>query len=281
MLILGGKMKKRYIILTLLLMLAVGAAGWYYYPQYKINQIKKESTIVTQDKESKKQETYVDHLKQSPKSSLFHLVLGDSVAQGRGSDQGGFPQKVNTSLESLTGKKFILENQGVSGATSKGLLNQLEQPVVIETVKKADIISINIGGNDIVQIAKKQGPLKAIQSYDGVKTEYEKNLQGIFKVIRKHNPDAIIVLNELYNVVNSQKKYYPASEKLLNDWNLIAYETALSYKPAIVVPVSDALPTKDMGKWLYDSIHPNEEGYERIAEKTITTFKNHSYKTEQ
>ncbi|MBY6035867.1 hypothetical protein KUV80_04350 [Fictibacillus nanhaiensis] len=270
-------MKKRYIVLLLLLFLSIGTAGWYYYPQYKINQIKKESVVVKSKNTKVKQITYIDYLKESSKSSYYHLVLGDSVAQGRGSDKGGFAIRVNSNLENLTTKKFILENQGVSGATSQGLLNQLQIPAVQESVQKADIISINIGGNDLVQIAKKEGPLKAIQSYDDVKSNYEENLQDIFKKIRSLNPDAILVLNELYNVVNSEQKYYPATEKLLNDWNLIAYETALSHKPALVVPVSDALLTEDMEKWLHDSIHPNDEGYTRIAQKTITTFKNNSF----
>jgi lysophospholipase L1-like esterase len=270
--------KKRYIVSLLLLLLITGTVWWYYYPQYKINQIKEASVIVNNNDEKSKQITYLDYLKDSPKSSFNHLVLGDSVAQGRGSDEGGFVQKVNTNLESLTAKTFVLENQGISGSTSQGLLNQLQIPAVQQSVKKADIITINIGGNDLVQIAKEEGPLNAIKSYDEVKSDYEKNLTEIFELIRSHNPDAILVLNELYNVVNAEKNYYPATEKLLNDWNLIAYETALSDKPAIVVPVSDALQTEDMDKWLYDSIHPNDEGYERIAEKTITAFQNHSYK---
>ncbi|MFG6495161.1 GDSL-type esterase/lipase family protein [Fictibacillus sp. UD] len=274
-------MKKRYIISLLLLLMVIGTAGWYYYPQYKINQIKKESVIDKNDKSKLKQITYLDYLKDSPDSTFNHLVLGDSVAQGRGSEEGGFANKVNENLQNLTGKTFILENQGVSGATSKGLLNQLEIPAVQQSVKSADIISINIGGNDLVQIAKEEGPIKAIQSYDEVKTDYKKNLNEIFETIREQNPDAILVLNELYNVVNSEQKYYPATEKLLNDWNLIAYETALAHKPALVVPVSDALQTEDMDKWLYDSIHPNDEGYARIADKTITTFQNQSYKEAQ
>jgi lysophospholipase L1-like esterase len=274
-------MKKRYIVSLLLLIIIIGMAGWYYYPQYKINQLKEAAVIVKSDNKDTKQITYLDHFKNSPKSKFNHLVLGDSVAQGRGSDEGGFAQKVNSNLQSLTTKTFVLENQGVSGATSQGLLNQLQIAAVQESVKKADIISINIGGNDLVQIAKQEGPLKAIQSYDEVKSSYEQNLGDIFKLIRAHNPDAILVLNELYNVVKSEKNYYPATEKLLNDWNLIAYETALSHKPAIVVPVSDALQTEDMEKWLYDSIHPNDVGYARIAEKTITTFQSHSFKEAQ
>lgn len=274
-------MKKRYLISLLLLLLVIGTAGWYYYPQYKINQIKKESVIDKRSNEISKQITYLDYIKNSPESTFNHLVLGDSVAQGRGSEEGGFAKKVNENLQNLTGKTFILENQGVSGATSQGLVNQLEIRAVQESVKKADIISINIGGNDIVQIAKEEGPLKAIQSYDEVKTDYQQNLNDIFETIRTHNPDAILVLNELYNVVHSEQKYYPATEKLLNDWNLIAYETALSYKPALVVPVSEALQTEDIDKWLYDSIHPNDEGYTRIADKTITTFQNQSYKEAQ
>ncbi|MED1864554.1 GDSL-type esterase/lipase family protein [Fictibacillus nanhaiensis] len=274
-------MKKRYIISLFALLLVISAAGWYYYPQYKINQIKKQSVIDQNASSDSKQITYLDHLKNSPKSTLNHLVLGDSVAEGRGSEEGGFASKVNENLQNLTGKSIILENQGVSGFTSQGLLNQLDIPAVQKSVEKADIISINIGGNDLVQIAKKQGPLKAIQSYDDVKSEYQQNLNDIFKNIRKHNPNAILVLNELYNVVNAEQKYYPATEKLLNDWNLIAYETALSYKPALVVPVSDALQTDDMDKWLFDTIHPNEEGYDRIASKTVTTFQNQSYKEAQ
>lgn len=275
-------MKKRYIISLFVLLFVISAVGWwYYYPQYKISQIKKESVIDQNASPDSKQITYLDYLKKSPKSTLNHLVLGDSVAEGRGSEEGGFASKVNENLQNLTGKTFILENQGVSGFTSQGLLNQLEIPAVQQSVEKADIISINIGGNDLVQIAKQQGPLKAIQSYDDVKNEYQKNLNDIFENIRKHNPNAIIVLNELYNVVNAEQKYYPATEKLLNDWNLIAYETALTHKPALVVPVSDALQTEDMDKWLFDSIHPNEEGYDRIANKTVTTFQNQSYKEAQ
>ncbi|MBN3555418.1 hypothetical protein JYA63_14150 [Fictibacillus nanhaiensis] len=274
-------MKKRYMISLFVLLLVISAVGWYYYPQYKISQIKKESVIDHNASSDSKQITYLDHLKNSPKTTFNHLVLGDSVAEGRGSEEGGFATKVNDNLQNLTGKTFVLENQGVSGFTSQGLLNQLEISAVQQSVEKADIISINIGGNDLVQIAKKQGPLKAIQSYDDVKTEYQQNLNDIFENIRKHNPNAIIVLNELYNVVNAEQKYYPATEKLLNDWNLIAYETALSHKPALVVPVSDALQTEDMDKWLFDSIHPNEEGYDRIANKTVTTFQNQSYKEAQ
>lgn len=274
-------MKKRYIISLLLLLMVIGTAAWYYYPQYKINQIKKESVIDKTVNSKSEQITYLDYLKNSSDTTFNHLVLGDSVAQGRGSEEGGFANKVNENLQSLTGKTFVLENQGISGSTSKGLLNQLEIPTVQQSVKKADIITINIGGNDLVQIAKEEGPLKAIQSYDEVKTSYSQNLNEIFESIREQNPKAIIVLNELYNVVNSEQKYYPATEKLLNDWNLIAYETALTYKPALVVPVSDALKTEDMDKWLYDSIHPNDEGYARIADKTITTFQNQSYKEAQ
>nr|WP_285876965.1 GDSL-type esterase/lipase family protein [Fictibacillus phosphorivorans] len=262
-------------------MIIICTAGWYYYPQYKINQIKEASVIGTSENKDEDQITYLDYFKNHSKSSFNHLVLGDSVAQGRGSEEGGFAHKVNSSLQSLTGKTFVLENQGVSGATSQGLQNQLQIPAVQESVKKADIISINIGGNDLVQIAKEEGPLKALQSYDEVKTNYKQNLEDIFKLIRNENPDAILVLNELYNVVKSEQNYYPATEKLLNDWNLIAYETALAHPPSVVVPVSDALQTEDIDKWLYDSIHPNDEGYNRIAEKTITTFKNHSYKKAQ
>ncbi|MDN4075608.1 GDSL-type esterase/lipase family protein [Fictibacillus terranigra] len=269
---------KKWIWLMLILFAigAITAGGWYYYPQYKIDRLKAQNAATTESSGNKPHQedvSYIQHLKHLSGKELHHLALGDSVIQGRGSNQGGFIKMANNEMSALTFKKVQLDNQGISGATSSDLLTYLSSPGMSDRVKSADIITINIGGNDLVKLALKEGPVKALQDYQNVKSTYEKNLIDIFSLIRKENPHAILVYNELYNAVDSEESFYPATKKLLNDWNLIAYETTSNYKPSVVIPSSEVLKPENRKEWIYDTIHPNEKGHERIARQMIKALK--------
>lgn len=268
---------KKWIWFSLILLgLSAGALGsWYYYPQYKIDRLKAQNAAATEEteKNQKAAVSYIQHLKDQPRKNLNHLALGDSVIQGRGSNQGGFIRMANDDLSRLTGKKIRLDNQGLSGATSSDLLQSITAPGMEERIRSADLITINIGGNDLVKLALKEGPVKALQDYQNVKSGYEGNLVKIFTYIRKINPDAILVYNELYNVVDTGESFYPATSKLLNDWNLIAYETTSKFRPSVVIPSSDALKPENRKEWIYDSIHPNDNGHKLIAEQMIKSLK--------
>ncbi|WP_062236354.1 GDSL-type esterase/lipase family protein [Fictibacillus sp. FJAT-27399] len=269
---------KKWIWLTLILfaLCTLAAGGWYYYPQFKIDRLKAQNAAVTESAGTKSHSadvSYIQHLKTLPANEIHHLALGDSVIQGRGSDQGGFIKIASSNLAVLTSKKVQLDNQGISGATSRDLLKHISSPGMSDRIKSADIITINIGGNDLVKLALKEGPVQALQDYQNVKSAYEENLNKIFSLIRKENPDAILVYNELYNAVDSGESFYPATKKLLNDWNLIAYETTAKYKPSVVIPSSEVLKPENRKEWIYDSIHPNDKGHELIAEQMIKTLK--------
>ncbi|MDN4524364.1 GDSL-type esterase/lipase family protein [Fictibacillus fluitans] len=263
-----------WLALILLGLIVVTVGGWYYYPQFKIDRLKAQSTAL-QDSAGKPEShkvSYIGHLRNLPGKTIHHLALGDSVIQGRGSAEGGFIKIANDELSSLTGKKAILDNQGISGATSSDLLKYLSTPEMKERIHSADLITINIGGNDLVSLALKEGPVKALQDYTDVKSSYKDNLVKIFSIIREENPDAILVYNELYNAVDSEEKFFPATKKLLNDWNLIAYETTADHKPSIVIPSSEVLKPENRKEWIYDAIHPNDEGHKMIAKQMIKTL---------
>ncbi|EIT85751.1 lipase/acylhydrolase [Fictibacillus macauensis ZFHKF-1] len=275
-------MKKWVLIPLILLLICLGGAGaWYYYPQYKINKMKAANSVENDDSNHKasSKDSYINHLKKAKSHNLHHLALGDSVIQGRGSSKGGFVKEANQQLMKLTGKKIILDNEGISGATSKDLLTFVQSPKMRERLHEADLITINIGGNDLVKLALKEGVIQALQDYQQVKSSYEENLTAIFQYIRKENPNAILVYDELYNAIDSEESFYPATKKLLNDWNLIAYEVTDQYRPSVVIPSSEALTTDDRKDWIYDSIHPNETGHKRIAAKMVRALQS-PYKKE-
>ncbi|RXZ00170.1 GDSL-type esterase/lipase family protein [Fictibacillus sp. S7] len=263
-----------WLALILLGLIVVSVGGWYYYPQFKIDRLKAQNAAIqdSADKPESHNVSYIGHLRNLPGKAIHHLALGDSVIQGRGSTEGGFIKIANDEISSLTGKKAILDNQGISGATSGDLLRFLSTPDMKERIHSADLITINIGGNDLVTLALKEGPVKALQDYANVKSSYQNNLVEIFSIIRKENPDAILVYNELYNAVDSEETFFPATKKLLNDWNLIAYETTANNKPSIVIPSSEVLKPENRKKWIYDAIHPNDKGHEMIAKQMIKTL---------
>lgn len=75
-----------------------------------------------------------------------YVALGDSISSGYGLEEGtlSFPQQVaqDNGLE--------LNNLAQDGETSASLLDKLQTPQVAEAVAQADVITITVGGNDVV-----------------------------------------------------------------------------------------------------------------------------------
>ena len=244
--------------------------AWFYFihlPQLKIEQLKEEAQKRSDSIDVKY--TYLDHLKDKDKKELSYLVLGDSVAKGQKVKGENFSEIVKRKIELETGTAVVYENLGVSKRTSDELLQEFYKPEFREKVRKADVISLNIGGNDLVKIALRKGKLEAIKEYPGIKEQYESNIGQILRMIHVQNEDVIVLVNELYNVVDPSESFYPATKKLLLDWNLVAYQKSHIYQPTLVVPISDILSPEDKESWLADQIHPNELGHQLISDQIM------------
>lgn len=77
----------------------------------------------------------------------FYLVLGDSIAYGSGL---GNPTEACYGKIVADTNDYEYVNYFVPGHTTTNLIARLSQPEVIDALKKADIISISIGGNDFL-----------------------------------------------------------------------------------------------------------------------------------
>ena len=203
----------------------------------------------------------------------FYLVLGDSIAFGSG---------LANPREAVYGKVvadtngYDYANYAVPGHTTANLMKRMENETVRDTIARADIISISIGGNNFLL-----GNLNALL-FDGiVKQDYTKldeiaagflaDLDTIVTTIRTQNQRAAIVLQTLYN---PQTGYigdvYQQGANRLNQ-ALRTYDAA--HPGAILIADVGAALTDSDRDFAEDRIHPSAVGNEKIARVVLQTLK--------
>lgn len=149
--------------------------------------------------------------------SLSYVALGDSISTGYGVSSS-FVQQI------AENHSYDLTNKATDGATSADVL------AAAQTVSEADLITITVGGNDMMnalyaylaeELGKDETELKedlmsgnpviimqaayvidAFPSSGQAETavaQFTQNLAGIFGVLKHNNPNAMIVITNQYN----------------------------------------------------------------------------------
>ena len=199
----------------------------------------------------------------------FYLVLGDSIAFGSG---------LTNSREACYGKivadtnGYDYANHSIPGHTTTNLINRLNEETVISDLKKADIISISIGGNDflmsnLIGLMFDSIVLDDHTEYDKIAEGFYTNFCKIVEIINSHNEDAVILMQTLYN---PQSGYLRAPYQEGADRINAAIERYNTEYPGeiIIVDVGTALGD-DMKNYADDEIHPSATGNKIIAETIL------------
>lgn len=163
--------------------------------------------------------------------NLKIIAFGDSLVQGVGSGQGN-------GFVSLLSKKIGLNiiNAGISGNTTQDGLARLEKDVIEQ---KPDVVIVLLGGNDAIR------QIPESQTFG--------NLEEIILQI-KNSGAKVLLLGVRGGVAFMGKNYNSEFKKLAKKTNVV-----------LVPDVLDGLfGNKDL---MSDGIHPNDKGYEKIAEK--------------
>lgn len=208
---------------------------------------------------------------------LTVLSAGDSLTQGIGDStkQGGYLPYLDTLLEKEKGVQEVdFYNYGVKGNRTTQLLKRLQSPEMKSVLQKSDVVVLTIGGNDIMKVVRDNLANLQLSVFTKEKELYRRHLTQILEAIAGENPDASIVLVGLYNPFS---KWFPDIEEMdtiVSDWNEAGRRVIANYPNAYFVPIEDVfLDTKE--NLLYtDNFHPNDKGYELIAERLSETFGN-------
>jgi lysophospholipase L1-like esterase len=273
------EMKILKYLICIVLIIGIGTSIWIYYPHYQLYQMKKH-TVKASQADAHNQVSYLTYFKNTKADTLHHLALGDSIIRGVGAEQSkNMVSQFSNLLSEQSHKKIEFNNQGIVGITS-GELNQLVQAGHFdESIKQADIITINVGGNDIIHAAKGLDLQSVFQTYDQLQATFTKNLTDITARVTKLNPNATIVLLELYNPLSPDNQMYSLADQLLPKWNVHIYEVANRLPSSVVIETSKVINGEHLQNLSADGVHPNLAGYTAISEQMIYQFKHQYRKT--
>lgn len=200
------------------------------------------------------------------------IGLGDSLTQGVGDElkRGGYFGRVALAMNDWKGvDKIDSKNLAKRGRRSDQLIDQLEIEDIQSEIKKADVIYMTIGGNDMMKIVKANLFNLTAKPFYVELGKFENRLDEIFKMIRGMNGDAIIVVSGLYNPLSIVTDEANEFETVIEDWNeAIEIQTIMDGK-ACFVPVVDLFTSNENMVYHSDFFHPNAKGYVSMANRFI------------
>ncbi|KHD45204.1 SGNH/GDSL hydrolase family protein [Streptococcus hongkongensis] len=234
------------------------------------------------------------------KSHTYHYVaLGDSLTEGVGDStgQGGFVPLLANDLGDLKSADVSSQNYGVSGNTSKQILQRMRSDRALKNdLKKANLLTITVGGNDVMAVIRKQLAHLKLSSFDGPGEDYQVRLKEIIKLARKDNKTLQIYILGIYNPFYLNFPELTEMQDVIDNWNSKTKEVTDSYKGVYFVPINNRLykgingqegivqSTGDQTRVVNDALfnqdhfHPNNIGYQIMSDAVLETIKKHEKK---
>ncbi|MEK4948209.1 SGNH/GDSL hydrolase family protein [Carnobacterium sp. FSL W8-0810] len=226
------------------------------------------------------------------KESIHIVAIGDSLTEGVGdtTNSGGYVPLVANLLEETDNyKKITTSNYGKSGDRSDQILARFnENKAIQEDVEGADIVVLTVGGNDIIQTFKQNFLTITEDSFIAPRETYEENLRMLFTAIKEVNPESELYIFGIYNPYSAYFPEITEMQTILKEWNNQTQEVVNETENATFVSIADLFdqtliqeekeePLIDgtdqkrsevKNPYLYeeDLFHPNEAGYELMAE---------------
>ncbi|RDU36436.1 GDSL family lipase [Neobacillus piezotolerans] len=207
--------------------------------------------------------------------TLSIAAVGDSLTEGIGDSThtGGYLPYLKTLLEKEKGiREADFKNFGVKGTRSEQLLERLRQKKVVMGIRNADMVVITIGGNDIMKVARNNILNLQVESFKKEEQAYLKRLDQIVKKIRTENPNAMVVLIGVYNPFMQWFPDVQELDQIVSDWNEAEKALLSHYTDTYFVEISDLFAIGEENLLFDDQFHPNDKGYQLIAERVYETL---------
>ena len=241
-----------------------------------------------------RQQTETSSNKETKMEILRLSSIGDSLTEGVGdtTNTGGYVPLLQTDL----GEQFPIEvvqaeNFGKSGDRSDQILKRLKKDEAMQdSVKKADVITMTVGGNDLMKaIQSKMFNKLSLKSFARPQKKYQKQLEQLYEEIRSLNPSAPIYQLGIYNPFYKNFSEIKEMQEIVDFWDKGSKDFVDGQDNAYFVPINDEIynglpdheikvesgnnknktPSKaDVINDLIsedDSFHPNNLGYQIIS----------------
>lgn len=227
-----------------------------------------------------------DFLSSKSLPTFSYVAIGDSLTKGVGDStgQGGFVPILGNSLRQVDKYEVETTNFGVGGNTSKQILKRMsEDPAILPALAKADLLTLTLGGNDVMGVIRKNLNNLKISHFTKAHKGYKKRLRAIIDLAREQNKDLPIYVLGIYNPFYLNFPELTEMQTVVDDWNEVTKEVASEYDKVYFVPINDLLykgidgqggiVSESQGQvkvtndalFEQDNFHPNLIGYRLMA----------------
>ncbi|SKB61533.1 Lysophospholipase L1 [Lysinibacillus sp. AC-3] len=203
---------------------------------------------------------------------LHYLALGDSLTAGVGDEysKDGYVGRLTDSLIAWPSISDVeVDNRGKRGRRSDQLLKLVEKGHYDEELQKAQLISITMGGNDVMKIVKNDLFNLKRDAFDKELRSYKKRYSKIIEGIREKNPTVPLLLIGFYNPFSIVTNEANEFDSIITEWNKVIENIAKKDKNACYVSVEDLFDSNKELVYHTDFFHPNAKGYDKMNERII------------
>ncbi len=243
-----------------------------------------------------------------PYKVVNYVALGDSIAKGYGLkdvESQSYVGQVAQALEDKYGAVKVT-NFGKNGLRSEQLLEILEDEdnelhdSYVKQIRKADIITLSIGSNDLLQFVSTDTDFGEIQKrgdeiFTSACLRFQDNIPRIIEVLQHEAPNAQLFVNNVYNPCSDISFQFPGQEKIdleelaetyIDKINAGFYQAEVqevfansnasrAQEQYVLVDVKQAFEESEFQlinmafRWGDVDPHPNVAGHTKIAELII------------
>ncbi|WP_270993137.1 SGNH/GDSL hydrolase family protein [Listeria seeligeri] len=204
------------------------------------------------------------------------VAMGDSLTEGVGDEDknGGYVGIIPDELEEESNVPSVkTSNYGVSGNKITQLEKRLKTNKTFQQdVKNANVITITIGGNDVMAILQSRLLDVDVADFTKANKNFQQELENLLTDIRSYNKNAAVFLMGIYNPYTTYFSDIKEFDEVIANWNKASEKTVQKYDNVYFVPIAKVLENRDKSNkdkpnplLSDDYFHPNYQGYEKIS----------------
>lgn len=248
----------------------IAATGYWFY--------------LSHPSSSPQNHVHTEHQVKRVKKHIYLCAIGDSLTYGQGDERknGGYVGVIAHKIRHHYHTKVSTVNYGVSGDRSDQILNRLEhQKQMRHDLRKADVITMTVGGNDLMQTLERiistnsEKEINADVAKSG--NQYQQKLTKLMGAIRKENPHAPIFVLSIYNPVYTYFANVTSITRSIAQWNRITSETIGEFNNTYFINIDHLM---SYGQYQSKSsrqklVHAAQKsGTDKLSQKQVTTILN-------